>query len=168
MGYVHDTEVAFVIPIGAMSFVTGTWAAAVDGNVWTKDRTAADASTTICIPIQVPSNDNAERGFKLESVEIHYEVETVAHDALAATMYKAAMPVDGSAIVPAEVTKTYDTGHDTAAERVDVDHHQMTLTVTTPFWIDGDDMVWIEIVVDGAATSVHKQGHAIAKGTLRL
>lgn len=168
MGYVHDTASAFVIPISLMEFVTGTWAAAVDSNVWTMDKSASDETATVYIPIQVPSNDDLNKGFYLESVEIHFEVETASLDALSAAIKKASMPADGSAISPSSVTTTYDSGHDTAAERKDVDHHQMTLTLSTPEWIDGDEMFWIEISVDAAMTSVYKQGHAIAKGTLRL
>lgn len=167
MGYVNS-NMAQAIPVSLMQFVTGTWADAVDSNVWTKNKTATDETATVRIPVALATTPNAQEGAKLESVEIHFEVETAALDALSAAMYKAAMPVDGSALVPAEVTVTYDTGHDTAAERIDVDHHQMTLTVSTPFRVEEDELVWVEISVDAAATSVYKQGDAIANFRLRV
>ena len=168
MGYVHDESVAYVLPVGTFQFVTGTWADAVDSHVWTKNKVAGDEVGNVRIPVIVPSNGDTYKGFLLSSVEIHFEVETAALDAMSAAVYKASMPEDGSAIVPASVSFTYDAGHDADAERIDVDHHQMVLTITTPFWIDADEMVWVELSVDAAATSVYKQGDAIAKGTLRI
>jgi hypothetical protein len=78
------------------------------------------------------------------------------------------LPADGSAASTAAVTTTYDTGHDAAAERIDVDEHKMTLTVTTPFWVDDDEACYVELVVDAAATSVFKMIGARANFTLRV
>ena len=62
---------------------------------------------------------------------------------------------------------SYDTGHDTAAERLDVDEHKMTLTLTTPVWIDNDDYYYVKIAFDKAATSVCQFLAAFANFTLR-
>lgn len=169
MGYIHNTEMQFVIPPALMQFVTGTWADAVDSNVWTKDKTATDETATVMIPIVVPNHTNAQMGFKLDSIEIHFEIETAALDnGVVATVHKVTMPADGSAPSPSSVDFSYDTGHDTDAERKDIDHHQMTLTIDTEEWIEEDEFWFVELEIDAAATSVYKQGHAIAKGTLRL
>ncbi len=68
----------------------------------------------------------------------------------------------------AEVTTTYDTGHDAAAERIDVDEHKMTLTVTTPTYLDDGEMLFVEVVYDGSATGVIDEFYSVANWTVRL
>ena len=54
------------------------------------------------------------------------------------------------------MTTTYDTGHDTAAKRLTLAQHKMTLTLSTPEWVDEDENFYVELTVDAAATSVVK------------
>lgn len=169
MGYVHDTECAVVIPIGQMEFVTGTWTKTVASNVWTNNKTATDETSTIRIPIPAPlQNANAYKGCRIKSVTIYYTIGTAAADAVSAALYKASMPVTGTIMSAAAVTTSYDTGHDTAAERLTADEHTMVLTVSTPEWMDDDAMYFVELSIDAAATSVVKVGDAIAKFDVRL
>jgi hypothetical protein len=42
------------------------------------------------------------------------------------------------------------------------------LTLTTPFWLDDDDEVYVELSVDAAMTSVFKFYGARANFTLRI
>ena len=51
MGYVHDTNMAQFIHPGDFEMSAGTWAVAESSNVVSVDRSAADASVTILVPI---------------------------------------------------------------------------------------------------------------------
>ena len=66
------------------------------------------------------------------------------------------------------MTTTYDADHDTAAERYAVAQHKMTLTVTTPEWVDEDAEYFVELTLDSAATSVIKLQGARANYDLRV
>jgi hypothetical protein len=170
MGYVHDTSLSKIILPTECMYSAGTWTQTVASNLWTNNRTAADAAFTIQIPIVPPvQSSTALKGALLKSIDIYYVVGTLAMDAVAATIQKTAVPADGAAVgAVAAVTFTYDTGHDTAAERIDADEHSMTLTITTPFWMDDGDLVYVELVCDAAATSVFKFVGARANFTLRI
>jgi hypothetical protein len=75
---------------------------------------------------------------------------------------------DGADVVVSQPAFTYDAGHDTDDERDDLDEHRMTLTITTPFWIDSDEYVWLAIAFDKAGTSTVEFLGAVANYTLRL
>jgi hypothetical protein len=68
----------------------------------------------------------------------------------------------------AAVTVTIDTGNDTAAERKAVGEHKMTVTLTTPEWVDDDEFFTLYIAVDGSATGVFDLVGARANYTERL
>lgn len=169
-GYVHDAAIYVWIPFTAFVHSAGTWTATVASNVWFTRRTAADAAATTYIPLGfLLANANDLKGAYLKSVSVHFRVVTAALDALEAHIYKATLAADGSLLTVAEVTTTYDTGHDTAAERIDVDEHLLTLTLSTPVWIDGDGSYYfMEVVADAAATSVLDYFGANASLTVRL
>jgi hypothetical protein len=171
MGYVHDTAMSQFIPVNACSFVTGTWAdaaGAVAGTVC-KSRTAADASTVISIPITIPQNSASYKGSKLVSIDIWWECLTAANDALAAAINHSVLPATGDAFAAiTALAFSYDTGHDTAGERLTLDQHKMTLTLTTPKWLDNDDLILVQITIDAAATSAITFFGARANFTLRV
>lgn len=167
MGFVH-TVVQFVIAFTKFAHSAGTWTATVASNVWYHRRTAADAAGVTYIPIEVPQHESATKGFQLESVDIHYRVVTAALDSLAATLYKATFGADGSLLTVASVTTTYDSGHDSAAERIDVDEHKLTLTVSSPAFLDTNEQYFVEVSWDAAASSVLDFFFATANGTMRL
>lgn len=169
MGYVHDTSMVQIIDPALFSHSAGTWTATNAGNVWYRRRTAANAIWVTKIPIPVPQNDEAYKGAKLTSIDIFFEITTEAMDAVAAVLYKATFGADGATVLtPAAVTTTYDTGHDAAGERVDIDQHKMTLTVTTPEWMDDGDEWYVELSGDGGANGVFDFYSAIAHYTLRI
>jgi len=174
-GYVHDTHMSQWIAPNMCSFVTGTWtdaAGAVTGTV-TKAKAAADETGVIYIPVSaaVPSNSSALKGSYITSIDIYWATTTAALDAAGATALidRFVLPANGAAF-PTLVahTFTYDTGNDTAAETDDLDEHSMTLTITTPFWLDNDDVVQVRLTMDAAATSVIKFHGARVNYTLRL
>lgn len=169
-GYVHDTGMAQYIPPTLFHNVTGTWSHAagqVTDTIAVRNA-AADATTTCNIPIIVPSNSVAQKGAYLQSVEIDYEVLTAACDAVSAVFNVVTRGADGAAATVAAQTFTYDAGHDSAAERIDVDQHKMTLTLSTPVWLDNDQYALVELTLDRAATTVVDLLGAVANYTLRI
>jgi hypothetical protein len=171
MGYVHDTAMSQFIPPDCCHFVTGTWTetAGAVANTIVKSRGQANAVTTITIPINIPQNSAAGKGSKLVSVEVYWEVLTAALDACAALIYKATLPAHGAEFAaPSSQAFTYDAENDSGADRLDLDQHTMTLTLTTPFWLDNDDLVTVEVIMDAAATSDITFFGARANFTLRL
>jgi hypothetical protein len=168
MGYVNDTHMSQFIPPSAALQSAGTWTAAAASNVWSSNRTAADAAWVTYIPIPIPSNSAGKKGAYLVSVTVYFSVGTAALDSLAAAVYKDTLAVDGTLTTAAAVTTTYDTGHDSAAERIDVDVHTLTLTLATPAWIAEDEAYHVELSGDAAATSVFKYFGAVANYTLRV
>ena len=61
------------------------------------------------------------------------------------------------------------TSHDAAGERVDGYEHKMTSTITTPFWVDNDQVVLVELTCDQAGDiGVIELLGAIANYTLRV
>ena len=168
MGYVHD-NVSTIIPFTRYAHSAGTWTPSVASNVWYNRRTAADAAAVSCIPLaDVPQRDGSTKGSKLNSIDVHFRVVTGALDAMEAHLYKATLAADGTLFSVAELTTTYDTGHDAAAERIDVDEHKMTLTVTAPAYLDDGEMLFVEVVWDGSATGVIDEFFSVANWTVRL
>ena len=151
----HNTHMTMFIPPTLFNCVTGTWTQAagqVAGTI-AKHVAAADETTVVNIPVAIPSNSVDLQGSKVYSVEIDYEILVAACDAVTATINKVARGADGAVAVVSAVTFTYDTGHDTAGERLDVDQHKMTLTLDTPEWLDNDEYLLVCLTCDKAATT---------------
>ena len=168
MGYVHDTAMSILTPLLSVVPTVGTWAMAVASNVWTLNKTAGDNTSVLKIPMLLPENGAAGKGAKLTSVDIWWSNATADVDALSAVLYKSTLPAQAGSLTAASVTTSYDTGHDTAAERITQAQHKMTLTVTTPAWVDDDEEYFVELTVDAAAGSVVKLQAARANYTLRV
>jgi hypothetical protein len=174
-GYVHDTAVSAWISPNMCSYITGTWTDAVGAVTGTvvKEKTAADNTGVIYIPISAAmwSNSAALKGSYIKSIDLYYAVTTAALDAAGATALidKFVLPANGAAF-PALAAQafTYDTGNDTAAESDDLDEHTMTLTLTTPIWLDNDDLLQVRLTLDAAATSVVRFHGARVNATVRL
>lgn len=156
MGYVHDTHMSKFIHPGLFLFSAGTWTPADSNNVVSIARGAADAAFTAYIPIQLPSNDSVRKGSYLKSIDVYYAIGTGAVDDFATVeLEKMTLGADDTAIIGAAVTTTLDTGHDTAAKRKAVDSdHVMTVTLSTPEWIDDAAAFVLKLVVDCAANTV--------------
>jgi hypothetical protein len=170
-GYVHDTAMSQFIAPNEIMFSAGTWTNVETGvaDIWGFQRAAANATANVWIPIPIPSNGVANKGAYLKSVDIWYTIATEAFDAIAATVYKATLPADGAAAgAGASQAFSYDSGHDDAAERVDVDEHKMTLTLTSPFWLDDDEYAFVELALDGNTNGVFTLLGARANYTLRV
>ena len=171
MGYVHNTQMAQFIAPNLFHRVTGTWSMAAGqvADTIVLKVNEADQTSTVNIPIIIPSNSVALAGCYLKSVEIDFEIVDTALTAMAAVFNKVTRGADGSVAVVAAQDFSYDAGHDTAGERVDVDQHKMTLTLDTPVWVDNDVYFLIELTIDQALAGGYIEFlGAIANFTLRL
>jgi len=168
MGYVHDTQMSAFTTPAEMIGTVGTFANTVAAHIWTLNKTAADNTSVIKIPLKLPANAAALKGAYLKSVDIWWTCGTGANDVVSAEIYKSTFPANTAALTTASVAFSYDTGHDTAAERITLAAHKMTLTITTPFWVDEDNEVYVELTIDAAANSVDVLQGARANYTLRL
>ena len=174
-GFVHDTHVSAWISPNMCSYVTGTWIDAVGAVTGTvvKQCNAADQTSVIYIPISSAlwCNSVALKGSYVTSIDIYYAVTTAALDAAGATALidRFVLPANGAAF-PTLVAHafSYDTGNDTAGETDDLDEHTMTLTLTTPFWLDNDDLLQVRLTLDAAATSVIRFHGARVNATVKL
>jgi hypothetical protein len=175
MGYVNNTHVSQFIAPNQMAASAGTWTMAVASNVWSNNRTAADASFTLFVPIPIPSNSSSLQGAKLKSIELMYSIATADADDITAlpTLYKDVLQAtaasgSGTLNTAASVTTSLDTGHDTAAELKAQDEHRVVITLTTPVFIDNDEAYHVEMTVDAAAGTVFKFFGAIVNYDLRV
>ena len=167
---IHDTHISQFIPPTLFHCVTGTWSLAAGQVTGTIVKKVNDANQTsvINIPIIIPSNSVALKGSYLKSIEIDFEITGASLTSLTPVINKVTRGADGAVAVVTAPAFTYDTGHDTAGERVDVDQHKMTLTITTPFWIDNDEYVLVELTCDQAGdTGVIELLGAVANYTFR-
>ena len=168
MGYIHDTAMSQCIPPTLFHCVTGTWAydaGNVAGTI-VKQKVAGAETTVVNVPIMLPSNSVALKGGYLQTIEIDYEILTAAATSITAVVNKVTRGVDGAVAVVAAQTATQDLT--AATDAADVDQHKLTVTLTTPFWIDNDVYVLVQLTCVCAATTVLEFLGAVANYTLRV
>jgi len=138
--------------------ITGTWAAAAGavGNTIVYKKSAANETSILTIPVELPMNDGQEKGAYLVSVDVYWSLLTAAYTTITAAINKWILPVNGAAIGTIEALAfSYDTGHDAANERNTMDEHVMTLTLTTPVWVEDDHVIQVQLTnVAGAGGGV--------------
>lgn len=169
MGYVHDTHMAQVIPPDAMHFVTGTWADAVGAVAGTiaKHKTAANETSTVNVPILIPSNSSAEKGSQLVSIEFDYEILGAAVTSVTPTLNKVTRGADTAVAVVAVVTQTMNLV--AAGSAASQDQHKMIVTLTTPAWIANTEYYLLKVAfVAGAGGATIDVLGAVANYTLRV
>lgn len=172
MGYVHDTSCAVRFPPEMMQASAGTWTNAAASNIWYTRRTAAASTAVLKIPLStIVQNSSAGKGSLLKSVDIWYELSTAAASGITPVIQKQSLPADAAAYgAPSALAFSYDSGHDSAAKRLALQKHRMTLTLTTPVYLaDGDD-VYVELTVDcsSAGTAVFDYHGCRANISMRL
>ena len=168
MGYVHDTAMSQFIPPTTFHCVTGTWTEAA-GNVAgtiVRQKAAAAETAVVNVPIIIPSNSVAQKGAYLKSIEIDYEILTAAATSITAAVNKVTRGADGAVAVVAAQTATQDLT--AATDAADVDQHKLTVTITTPIWVDNDEYVLVELSCVCATTTVLEFLGAVANYTLRV
>jgi hypothetical protein len=167
-GYVHDTAMAQMIPCTNMYYVTGTWtiaAGSVAGTI-AMAKAAAAETAVINIPIEIPSNSVALKGCYLKSIEVDYEIGTLAVTSVTASQNKITRGADTVGLTVAAVTVTQDLAASVAAATAA--KHKLTVTLTTPVWISNAEYHLLVLTVVAAATSVFKMNSAVANFTMRI
>jgi len=169
MGYVHDEHMSKFIHPGAFEMSAGTWTMTEASSVVSNNRTAADASVTVLIPIPIPSNSVALKGAKLASITVGYDISVAALDDFATVeLEKTTINADNVAASGEAPAITCDVDHDSGAERKALDDHTMTVTIDVPEFLDDGDCYWLKLIIDAAASSVLKFYGAVAHYTLRV
>lgn len=173
MGYTFDTQMSQFIPPAACGKTAGTWTPTIGTNLPCEVRGAAAAQAGIMIPIIIPSNAAGLKGARLKSIDVFYKVLTAAlTDFATVELEKVNLPVPaaatGTAFTGAAVTITQDAYHNTAALRKAVGDHTMTVTLTTPVWLDDNDEYVLYLYLDCATTSVVTLYGARANFDLRV
>jgi hypothetical protein len=168
MGYVHDTNMSQFIPPNLAHCVTGTWtdvAGQVAGTI-VRHKAAAAETSTINIPILLPSNASAQKGSMLKYVELDYEVLVAACTSVTLSIVKVVRGVDTAvAVVSAPAGTQLLTAATSAAT---VDQHRDRFTLTTPAYIDDDELYFLKASVVAAATTTFDIIGAVAYYTARL
>ncbi len=121
-------------------------------------RAAADANFDVILPVMLPVEQEGNAGAKITSIDFYYTVATAALDAMDyCLLYKAEVQASGSPIgFSDEIESTLDEDHDTGAERITVGTHKMTFTIDNPEIQENDEMIYVYLGVNAAATSVFK------------
>lgn len=166
-GYVHDTAMSQFIPPNAIHVATGTWTEVAGQVVGTivKHKAAAAETTVVTVPVLVPSNSVGMKGAYLKSIEVDYEILVAACTSVTATINKVTRGAD---LAVAVVASQAFTQTPTTAVSDDVDQHRLILTITTPFWVDNDEYVLVNLSMVAAATTQIDVLGAVANFDLRL
>jgi hypothetical protein len=161
------------IPPTAMMPITGTWteiAGQVAGTI-AKHKAAAAETSIVYIPILLPSNSAVDasgsptKGSLLKSVEIDYEVLVAACTSVTAALTKIKRGADGAVAVVSTQASTQDLA--AATDAADVDQHKLTVTVTTPPYIENDEYFILTLTIVAAATTQFDVLAAVANFTFR-
>jgi hypothetical protein len=164
----HNTHMSRYIPCTAIHYVTGTWSNAAGDVAGTivKRKTANAETSVVTVPIVIPSNSIALQGCKLKSIELDYEIETAACTSVTAVLHKVTRGADAAEAVPSHPAITQDLVANAGAETHD--EHKLTVTLTTPEWIDNDVYFLCEFSFVCAAGTVLDILAAVANFTMRL
>jgi hypothetical protein len=168
MGYVHDTAMSQYIPPNVFHCVTGTWtdvAGQVTGTIC-RHKAATAETSTVNIPLILPSNSGTNKGALLKSVEVDYEIQAAACTSVTLSIVKV---VRGADTAVAVVTAPAGTQTLTAAtSAASVEQHKDKFTLTTPAYIDNDEYYFLKMVIVAAASSTVDLLGAVANYTLRV
>jgi len=157
MGYVHDVSMSQWVEANDMMNSAGTWTQkeTATADVWCKERTAAHADWNSFIPILLPENSVPGKGSRLESIELWYKILTENLNWVTPLIYKVTKQAHGTAPAVGElVAFSADTGHGGASDRLDQDEHLVKLTLTTPVWMDHDDLYFVQMDCSAEANGV--------------
>jgi hypothetical protein len=135
--------------------VAGTcvWTHSVGSNLVKSARTANDTAFSLWIPIQIPSNNSALKGSRLKSIDVYFLVGTADLTSFTEpVLQKIALPAaDATAPTGSAVTTTSTPANATVLTQA---QHKVTVTLTTPEWVDDDVAYILDLEIDPAASSV--------------
>ena len=164
----HNTHMSQYIPPLAMHYVTGTWtnaAGQVTGTI-AKHKAATAETAVVTVPIQIPSNSIGLQGAKLVSIELDYEILILACTSVTAVLNKVVRGADTAVAVVSTPAITQDLV--AAVGAASVEQHKLTVTLTTPAWIDNDEYYLLQVSFIAAATSTIDILGAVVNFTERL
>lgn len=127
--------------------ISGVWTGSYNATAHSREvtRTAAAASEVVAIPLRAPGlRTTASRGRKITGVRVAYQNSGALAVDFTVDVFKRPLPANG-ATAHANGTSllgaaTYDTDHDTAAERLAAGDHCMQVTFETPAYLDGGEL----------------------------
>jgi len=164
---IHNTHFAQYIPPEDFHIVTGTWtyvAGQVTGTICAHKAAAAETST-LNVPILIPSNSIALNGCKLVSVELDYEILIAACTSVTASIVKVVRGLDTAVAVVSAPAATQDLVAATTAATVD--QHRLTVSLTVPAWIDNDEYYFLKVIFISPGTTTIDLLAAVANFTFR-
>ena len=169
MGYVNDVSLAHFVSPFKCGYSAGTWTPTVDVNVISNVRTAQAADFDVYIPLELPGSEAFKQGAKITSIDVWYDVSEAALTGLSGpVLVKIALPANDDNPSGSNPTITMDTAHDTEAECLTTGDHKMTITPSTPFYLEDDYAYYISFTCTPAAGSVFSLIGAQIKYELRL
>ena len=168
MGFVNDTVTSILIQLSAMTATVGTWTMTVTSHIWTWNKTAGADTSVLKVPLNFVGNGAKLKGGYLKSIDIWWINATADVTDMAVEIYQSTLPAQAGTLTTALQASTYDSAHDTAAKRKTQAQHQMTISLTTPIWVDQAAEVYMELTCTAAATSAVKLQGVRANYTLRL
>lgn len=163
----NNVHFSQVIPCTAMHFVTGTWtdAAGAVTDTICKHKAAGANSPVINVPITLPSNSIPMTGAFLKSIEFDYELLLAGATSVTAVLNKVTRGADTAVAVVTTPAITQDLAAGVAA--ASQEQHKLTVTLTTPEWIDNDVYFLLEVTMVCGGTVTVDVLAAVANFTLR-
>ena len=168
MGYVMDTATSALTQLSQITTTIGTWAMTVASHIWTLNKSAAAEISVLKVPLNLPGNSVGLKGAYLKSIDIWWINATANLSDMSVEVYKAVLPAQAGTLATTLVPSTYDALHLTNTARFTQAQHQMTITITTPFWVDQAAEVYVELTCNAAATSAVKLQGVRANYTYRI
>ncbi len=138
-------------PVAVFFALGGTWTATLTSHILHQRKTAAADHATIVIPLPNEGANPNYRGRQIKSIDLFYSITTDVMTIVTPRLYLETLQVDGTAASAALVATTCD---HTAAQRLAVGNHAITLTVTDPTLTEGDEQYHVELYIHGTATGV--------------
>lgn len=134
----------------------GAWSTSyVDPGSLRVRRTAAANAFKAAWQVPLVGRTTANKGEKPTVIRIKATISTADFGVdVAWALYTSVMPATGAALAAAtSVTFTYDASHDTAAKRKAQGEHTITLTITSPVYLNADEHLWLVCTADATGTA---------------
>jgi hypothetical protein len=170
MGYVNLQDICQFISPAEILKSAGTWTPTLALHLPYEAKTAAADSFYLMIPVKLPASNVGTQCAKLKSVDIWYKIATAAFtDIPQVAVKKQTLSANAVAVSAVDYTAfSLDAAHDTAAERKTLASHKMTVTFTDEPYLEDDEVYWIIITCEAAATSAFSLFGAQANFELRM
>jgi hypothetical protein len=153
MGYATNLHKSIFIPVSSFQTAgTCVLTHSVASNLVKSARAANDTAFSLFIPIPLPSDDVKLKGCRLKSIDVWYTNGTADLTTFTApVLQKLTLPADTTAPTGAAVTTTYTPANANCLTQAE---HKVTVTITTPEWMDDDNAYILDLEIDPAAGSV--------------